>query len=57
MLNCNKNVQVGDGLHVFYSTCYLSKSTQPEDRERQARINSAIIRLLVKQEQQAALEN
>ena len=33
VLNCNTHVQIGDGSHAFYSTLYLSKSTQEEDRE------------------------
>ena len=57
VLNCNTPVQVGDGLHAFYSTWYLSEATQLEDRGRQAHINSDIIQLLVKREQQVALEN
>lgn len=57
VLNCNTNVQVGNGSHAFYSTCYLSRSTQAEDRERQTCMNSVIIRLLLKHEKQALLEN
>ena len=55
VLNCNTNVQIGDGSHVFYSTCYLSKSTQEEDKERQQRVHNAIINLLIKREQEVLL--
>ena len=55
VLNCNTNVQIGDGSHVFYSTCYLSKSTQEEDKERQQRVHNAIIKLLIKREQEVLL--
>jgi hypothetical protein len=32
--NCNTNIQIGDILHVYYSTLYGSKSTQMEDSKR-----------------------
>ena len=57
VLNCNTNVQIGNGSHVFYSTCYLSKSTQEEDKERQQRVHNAIIKLLIKREQEVLLSS
>ena len=57
VLNCNTNMQIGDGSHVFYLTCYMSKSTQEEDKERQQRVHNAIIKLLIKREQEVLLSS
>jgi len=46
IFNCNSNVIIGDASNTFYLTCYGSKSTQKEDREKKERILKALIRRL-----------
>ncbi len=44
VLNCSTNIQIGDASQVFYSTMYISKSTQEEDSEKQIQMGRAIIK-------------
>jgi hypothetical protein len=44
VFNFNTNIQIGDALQVFYSTLYVSKSTQDEDSKKQLRIGHAVIK-------------
>jgi hypothetical protein len=47
VLNFNSNIQIRDPTHVFYSTLYISKSTQEDDSNRQKRIAMTIVRRLL----------
>lgn len=55
VFNCNTNVQIGDVSQVYYSTLYGSKSTQKEDSERVQRILHAVVRRLLKIEEDIML--
>ena len=46
IFNCNSNVIIGDASNTFYLTCYGSKSTQKEDKEKNERIMKKLIRRL-----------
>jgi len=46
IFNCNSNVIIGDASNTFYLTCYGSKSTQKEDKEKKERIMKKLIRRL-----------
>jgi hypothetical protein len=43
VFNFNTNIQIGDVSQVFYSTLYMSKSTQEEDSEKELWIGHADI--------------
>jgi hypothetical protein len=55
VFNCNTNIQIGDISQVFYSTLYGSKSTQKEDSERVQRILIAVMKRLLKIEEDIML--
>ncbi len=44
VFNFNLNIQIGDASQVFYSTLYMSKSTQDEDSKWLLRIGRAVIK-------------
>ena len=44
VLACNTNVQLGSMNHMFYTTCYASKSTQDEDTKAFQNVNNALVR-------------
>jgi hypothetical protein len=44
VFNFNTNIQIGDASQVFYSTLYMSKSTQDEDSIKQLHIGCAVIK-------------
>jgi hypothetical protein len=44
VFNFNTNIQIGHVSQVFYSTLYISKLTQVEDRKKQVQIGRAIIK-------------
>ena len=48
VFNCNTNVQVGDPFHMFYITLFNLKSTQEEDSERGQCIAQALVRQLIR---------
>ena len=55
IFNCNTNIQIGDIWQVYYSTLYGSKSTQKEDSKRVQRILCAVIKRLLKIEEDIML--
>ena len=55
VFNCNTNIQIGDISQVYYSTLYGSKSTQKEDSERVQRILIAVMKRLLKIEEDIML--
>jgi hypothetical protein len=44
VFNLNTNIQIGDVSQVFYSTLYMSKSTQDEDSNKKLCIGHAVIK-------------
>ena len=44
VLACNTNIQLGSMNHMFYTTCYSSKSTQDEDTKAFQNVSNALIR-------------
>jgi hypothetical protein len=44
VFNFNTNIQIGDASQVFYSTLYMSKSTQEDDSEKQQWIDRALVK-------------
>jgi len=44
IFSCNSNVIIGDASNTFYLTCYSSKSTQTEDKDKKERIVKKLIR-------------
>jgi hypothetical protein len=55
VFNCNTNVQIGDVLQVYYLTLHGSKSTQKEDSERVQWIMHAVVRRLLRIEEDIML--
>jgi len=52
----NTNVQMGEPVHLFYSTAYMFKNTQKEDPNRFIRIGTEVVKRLHRI-QRIALEN
>ena len=53
LLHCNNNVIWGlGGGSIFYCTCYASKSTQKDDKEKYASSAERVIKNLVEKQKQ-----
>ena len=48
MIGSNTNIQIGDFAHVYYSTLYVSKSTQKEDTQSFLAVSNALDKKLAK---------
>ena len=48
VFGCNTNVQMGSPTHIFYTTNYICKDTQKEDKARYVRIGTQIIKRLLR---------
>ena len=48
VLACNTNVQLGSMNHMFYTTCYASKSTQDEDTKAFQNVSNALVKRITR---------
>ena len=48
VFGCNTNVQIGGPGHIYYTTLYVSKSTQKDDSDRFIYIGTKVIRRLMR---------